>query len=69
MVEYTNAAGEKITEAEYKAIAKTTFDGMSALTCLFDWRDLEEIADLDEEKIYNILSEIRSGVLRGNEFP
>jgi len=66
VVEYTNAAGEKITEAEYKAIAKTTFEGMSELTCLFDWRDLEEIADLDEEKIYNILSEIRSGVLRGN---
>ena len=66
VVEYTNAVGEKITEAEYKAIAKTTFDGMSELTCLFDWRDLEEIADWDEEKIYSILSEIRSGVLRGN---
>lgn len=66
VVEYTNAAGEKITEAEYKDIAKTTFAGMSELTCLFDWRDLEEIADCDEEKIYNILSEIRSGVRRGN---
>ena len=65
-VEYYNAKGEKITEAEYLSAAETFFDGMSALTYTFDWRNLEEIEDADAEEIYTILSEIRSGIIRSN---
>ncbi len=65
-VEYNNAKGEKITEAEYLSAAEVFFDGMSALTYTFDWRKLEEIEDADAEEIYTILSEIRSGIIRSN---
>lgn len=68
VVEYTNAAGEKISEVEYLSAAETAFAGMSGLVYTFDWHNLEEIADSDAEALYTILSGIRSGIVQGNEF-